>query len=144
MREATAHRLTDEDQRKALNVLDGPVDPPQQRVGKLVALDRECGQNEWLDFEYAYSSHENFNADREWVKIDIETSTEDLTIELIWAADRRPRSIWRLDDGERTTLPVEPAGGRHRTKLRFQHLTRGQKVLVEWEWLSVEDLEGNG
>ena len=112
-----------------LDVLDGPVDPPQKRVGKIVALDRECSQSEVLDFEYSYQSFGNFDADKEWLKTDIETATADLTIELIWDDGRRPDAIWRMDDGERKrTFPL-PTGedNRYRTKLKLQHLSRGQK-----------------
>jgi hypothetical protein len=138
-----AHRVTEQGLRRRLNVLDGPADPPQQRVGRLVTLDHECRQNEVLDFEYGFVSQGNFDGGQEWLKTDIETSTGDLTVELVWADDRKPRSIWRMDDGERIPLSVERAGERHRTKLKLQHLARGQKVLIEWDWIPIEDLEVN-
>ncbi len=143
VRDLTAHRLTEQGLRRRLNVLDGPADPPQQRIGKLVTLDHECRQNEVVDFEYGYVSQGNFDAEQEWLKTDIETSTADLTIELVWAEDRRPRSIWRVDDGGRIPLMIERTDNRRRTKLKLQHLTRGQRVLIEWDWIPIEDLEGN-
>lgn len=142
VQDLVAHRLGDQGP-KQLNVLTGPDDPPNQRFGKLIAFDRECRQNEVLDFEYRYESHGSFDREREWIRTDIETSTTDLTIELVWADDRYPRSISRIDDGERTPLPTEESGGRHRTKLKLQRLTRGQKLLIEWDWLPMKDLAGN-
>lgn len=144
VRDLTAHRVTEQGQRRSLDVLSGPADPPQQRVGKLVTLDHECRQNEVVDFEYGFVSEGNFDADQEWLKTDIETSTADLTIELVWAEDRTPRSVWRVDDGERIALPIEVADERPRTKLKFQSLARGQRVLIQWDWLPIEDLDGNG
>lgn len=135
--------MTEQGLKRRLDVLDGPADPPGQRVGKLVTLDHECRQNEVLDFEYGFVSQGNFDAGQEWLKTDIETSTADLMVELVWADDRRPRSIWRMDDGERIPLRIERTGERHRTKLKLQHLAKGQKVLIEWDWLPIEDLEGN-
>lgn len=43
VREPKAHRLTEQGHKQRLSVLQGPTDPPLQRVGKLVAFDRECG-----------------------------------------------------------------------------------------------------
>jgi hypothetical protein len=143
IRDPIAHRLTEQGQRRRLQVLAGPSDPPLQRVGKLVTMDHECRQNEVVDFEYGYVSHGSFDADREWLRTDIETPTGDLAVELLWADDRKPQSVWRMDDGERIDLPIGRIDGRHQTKVKLRQLSRGQQLLIEWDWLSIEDLDAS-
>jgi hypothetical protein len=139
VRDRRARRLLADDERE-LTILDGPVDPPD-KTGKLIALDREWQQPQEMEIEYQFVSHNSFPDAQEWIKVDIETATASLTVDLLWAKDRRPEAVRLVRDGDPKPLPVNRHDGRWRTRLELQSLKRGDLVDVRWDWRSLADLE---
>ncbi|HEY6551343.1 MAG TPA: hypothetical protein VIY71_09120 [Solirubrobacterales bacterium] len=140
VREINARRLFEQGSSLDLKVFGDLRVQPRERIGKLIALDAECRQNDIVELEYSFNSHGNFPEDRESIVITVETATATLLVELLWAEDRRPEDVEVEVDGRRDELEVKRDGGRAKTTAKLSNLTRGQEVAIEWRWVSLHAL----